>query len=568
VELVPTLLSLAGSSELSRPALAAPARMPEGAVESIVAVAARAELDDELRVRLFDVLAEIGGRAASRALWDFFRVSGELPTQVAAGRALQRLALDESLSALAEEGFAALFAELREKIALLNRICDEIGARDPETVQLLRDHQWLEVERLFQLLSLRHDARTLRRARFNLESPQEVLRANALELLEALLPRALALEVAPLLEPLVEQRIPMGDRLSRDSALALLEQDPWLRVVTQRWLLGDAEGSMAVTLAAGSGSELSVDLRWAEELALAPIQAQVVDLKKVPLFQGVPADSLVSLAKVVRTTQLAEGDVLFEQGAQGDSMYLIQLGEARVEVDGVEVARVGAGEVLGEMAVIDGQPRSARCVATKMMVLVEISAADFSSLVRTHASAAMAVLRSLSVRLRKASTRGLQGGRDTARGAKPSSRASLLPGESGGLATLIEGCSFLRAVELFAELEQEELVKIAELATSMTVYPGEVLFEQGEQGDSMFLVRSGRISVRIDGAEVAVVGARDPLGEMALIDGQPRSASCFVLEEALVMRIDAEDFNLLLDTQPDIAIGLMKTLSLRLRQVN
>lgn len=567
VELVPTLLAFAEGRGDARRALAALGQMPDGAVESIVAVAARSEVDEELRVQLFNVLAEIGGRASCRALWDFFRVSGELPARVAAGRALQRLALDGRLEPVIDEGFDTLLGELRKKIALLNRVCDEIGARDPETVQLVRDHQWLEVERLFHLLSLRHDAKTMARVRYNLDSSQDVLRANALELLEALLPRALVQEVVPLLEPLVERRLLPGEKLSRETASALLQQDPWLRVVTQRWLMGDAEGSMAMALNVGSGSEFSVDLRWAEELALAPIQAQVVDLKKVPLFHGVPADSLISLAKTVRTASFADGELLFEQGDEGDSMCLIQAGGARIEVDGQEVARVGAGEVIGEMAVIDGQPRSACCVADGATSVVEISAGDFASLVRTHASAAMAVLRTISARLRTASARSR--GRDDTASTRPSRcRASMLPSAVGGLTALVEGCTFLGQVELFAELEATELVKIAELAMSLTIYAGEVLFEQGEQGDSMYLLRSGRISVQIDGAEVAVVGARDPIGEMALIDGEPRSATCVVAEEAMVMRIGADDFNLLLDTQPDIAVGLMKTLSKRLRKAN
>ena len=119
------------------------------------------------------------------------------------------------------------------------------------------------------------------------------------------------------------------------------------------------------------------------------------------------------------------------------------------------------------------------------------------------------------------------------------------------LTELVERCSFLREIDLFDELTRRDLVEIAELAVTETAYAGEPLFEQGDPGDALYIVRSGMISIRIDGREVNRCGAGEALGEIALIDGLPRSASCIVVEDATLLRIGADDFGLLLAIQPD-----------------
>ena len=566
VELVPDLIALAEPHTTRREALRALGKMPEAAVEPIAAVIPRVSLDEELRVGLYQVLAEIGGEAAASTLWTHFRQASELTSSVSAGKALHRLALAGPIEHIEQEPWRVMLDLLRGKLELLNRACDEIGADDLEVYELVRDHQWLEVERLFQLLSLRYDARGLARIRYNLDSPQEVLRANALELLDALLPRRLALELVPLIDPLVERLIPPGRGLTEETAAALRTQSAWLRVVTRVSLF-------SLTPAEDSTEDMSVDMAWAEELALAPIQAQVSELKRVPLFSAVPADDLVHLAGQLRPRRLAAEEVLFEQGVSGESMSLIQQGSVSVRIGDTQVAKLGAGEVIGEMAVIDGQPRSATCVAAEPSELIEISATDFESLVRGHPSTARAVLRTISERLRTRTS--LQAPAAPSISSVPDPAPPLVCRNSGApcsergeLADLIERCSFLQEVELFADLAPEDLAKIAELGEVVSVYPGEALFEKGDHGDSMYLIRSGVISVQIDRHEVARLGARDCIGEMALIDGFPRSATCAVVDDAVLLRIGADDFNLLLDLQPDIAIGLMRTLSARLRKSN
>jgi CRP/FNR family cyclic AMP-dependent transcriptional regulator len=283
----------------------------------------------------------------------------------------------------------------------------------------------------------------------------------------------------------------------------------------------------------------------------------------------VPADSLVPLAREVRSLRLGAGEALFEQGDPGLAMFLVQSGSVSVRVGGDEVARLGAGQVIGEMAVIDGLPRSATCVAAEPSEIVEIDAGSFERLVRSHGRAALAVVRTLSERLRS---------RNVAVSSGPRSRLAS-PRQAGGpaggrpraaeredIAGLVERYAFLGEVEIFAGLPREDLVKVAELATTVGFCSGEVLFAEGSEGDAMSIIRHGRVGVRVSGREVARIGPGDPIGEMALVDGLPRSATCVAVEDALLLRIGATDFGLLLGLEPDIAIGLMRSLSRRLRE--
>jgi CRP/FNR family transcriptional regulator, cyclic AMP receptor protein len=98
---------------------------------------------------------------------------------------------------------------------------------------------------------------------------------------------------------------------------------------------------------------------------------------------------------------------------------------------------------------------------------------------------------------------------------------------------------------------------------------GAVLFREGEPGEKMYVLRSGRVRIwkRISDAEVtlAVLGAGEFFGEMALLEGLPRSASATVMEESLLIEVEQPAFETLVRSRGEIAVRLMRRLSARLR---
>jgi CRP-like cAMP-binding protein len=99
------------------------------------------------------------------------------------------------------------------------------------------------------------------------------------------------------------------------------------------------------------------------------------------------------------------GAVVFEEGDPGSRMYVIQSGEVRivkrVGARDITLARLGAGEAFGEMALLEGQPRSASAVVEATARILVIDEAAFADLVRRNGEIALRLLRRLSARLRE-----------------------------------------------------------------------------------------------------------------------------------------------------------------------
>ena len=97
---------------------------------------------------------------------------------------------------------------------------------------------------------------------------------------------------------------------------------------------------------------------------------------------------------------------------------------------------------------------------------------------------------------------------------------------------------------------------------------GEVIFSDRDGGDYMFLVRSGSIEIMRHGAVVETVGPGGIFGEMALIDGSPRSATARVKEACHLIAIPEKGFLFMVHETPYFALDVMRILSERLRVMN
>jgi len=130
----------------------------------------------------------------------------------------------------------------------------------------------------------------------------------------------------------------------------------------------------------------------------------------------------------------------------------------------------------------------------------------------------------------------------------------------------------LKRVSLFAGLDDGALAELAQQMHRRSFRRGTMIFHKDQAGDALYIVESGRIRIfspKETGEELTmeVAGHDDVFGELALLDGRPRSASAESLEDTVVFTISREDFMRYVRATPQFAVALIELLSNRLRHV-
>jgi CRP-like cAMP-binding protein len=122
----------------------------------------------------------------------------------------------------------------------------------------------------------------------------------------------------------------------------------------------------------------------------------------VPLFAGLSKRHLRRIAKLARIRRFAPGSAIIRAGDAGRSFFVLLDGNAKVVRPGARPRRLGVGDYLGEMALLDDAPRSANVVAEGDVLALTIDRSGFTKLLRAEPTLAQALLRTLAARLRAA----------------------------------------------------------------------------------------------------------------------------------------------------------------------
>lgn len=129
----------------------------------------------------------------------------------------------------------------------------------------------------------------------------------------------------------------------------------------------------------------------------------------------------------------------------------------------------------------------------------------------------------------------------------------------------VEKVLFLKSIDLFSQIPGEDLAQVALISTEEPREEGEEIFVEGESGDALYLVVDGKVRVHREGKVIAELGERECFGEMAILDAAPRSATVTALKDANLLKITREDFQEIMAEKPEIAQGIIRVLSARLR---
>jgi CRP-like cAMP-binding protein len=135
-------------------------------------------------------------------------------------------------------------------------------------------------------------------------------------------------------------------------------------------------------------------------LAIQPL------LTQVPLFSGLNPGELDGLAALIRRHSYAAGEIIFHEGDAGTALYIIEKGEVKIVLGSAEGKEVvlslfRPGDFFGELALFDGEPRSADAVAKEASHLLILERQDFRHFITEHPQVALNLLAVLSRRLRR-----------------------------------------------------------------------------------------------------------------------------------------------------------------------
>ena len=130
----------------------------------------------------------------------------------------------------------------------------------------------------------------------------------------------------------------------------------------------------------------------------------------------------------------------------------------------------------------------------------------------------------------------------------------------------------IRSTPLFSELSREDVAKVLGKLEEKSFGAGTTIFSQGDKGDSFYFIQSGAVQVVLEGAggrseAIAVLGPQDWFGEMALLSGEPRSATIVTVKDTTVWRLSREAWDDLIEKHPTWLLHFCATLSKRLSRV-
>ncbi|MBM7114454.1 Crp/Fnr family transcriptional regulator [Archangium primigenium] len=127
-------------------------------------------------------------------------------------------------------------------------------------------------------------------------------------------------------------------------------------------------------------------------------------------------------------------------------------------------------------------------------------------------------------------------------------------------------------VPMFSSLGPEDLEQLSAVLQPWRYSKGEVIFHQGDVATALYIVRKGEVSIRLSTSEgkerlLTLLKRGDSFGEMALLDGEPRSTDAVAREETSVLRLQREDFQRFVETRPWVAMRMLAEMSRVIRRI-
>ncbi len=305
-------------------------------------------------------------------------------------------------------------------------------------------------------------------------------------------------------------------------------------------------------------------------------------LRENPIFSKLTDDEIVELSKIAEVLRVSEGEVLINKNSDSRDLYLLLSGELVVQVDSpygkIALAKIKQSEFVGEVNFIQGGKRSADVAAEKDCELIRFPYNKLISLLESRSSLSLKFYKTiwnfLSSRLRR-STDQLKTFFDVK---EKLSQDSPFSQEKSVFKQSVLDLS--KAQDIFKEqgLNIKELKLIAKFAEERIYPEGSYIFREGDVGEEMYIVASGKVLISRTIEEVgeealAIVDRGHLFGEMSVIDNKPRNADAKAHDgPATVIAIKKETINNVISNNPESGTKFLKILcniiAKRLREID
>ncbi len=319
---------------------------------------------------------------------------------------------------------------LKQELAHSHQLLHGFGVLPDEVIQYELTQS---TNRIFYLLMLIYDKEAVQDAMIGVEHSSREKRANALEILDNIIPRNVYKCLHALLDdtsnndkietfdayfdkkakkiPIISHILEKGESSFGDWTItqAILK---WQANKTEIQLLEHylkhkkqlfSEAASSIILKNKSLFEKSIalaEMNHSHETTAISELERVIVLKNTQLFAQTPENVLTSIVPIMREVNVEEGKTIFKKGEIGHCMYVIYAGEISIYDHETLLATFTKGDVFGELALLDAEPRSASAVAKNDVLLFRIDQEDFYDLMEERNELLRSVLRILCQRIR------------------------------------------------------------------------------------------------------------------------------------------------------------------------
>lgn len=282
----------------------------------------------------------------------------------------------------------------------------------------------------------------------------------------------------------------------------------------------------------------------AEEIAAQPPDESVLEeadiedaafFPEIPLFKDLGKDEFESVVKRLKAVSFKKGDVIIKEGEEGDSILIIVSGSVLVYKEPekgkkVQLGVLTEGDFFGEFGYFAGSVRQASVEAIDDVELLEMTRENMDAVVAEFPQVEDVLEKFYKERVMQ---------------------------------------NILAASTLFRELSLEERRKISAYFKLTEAREGENIVVEGDEGDSMYFIRSGEVSVHTvnpmgEKIHLAELKAGDFFGEVSLIQGKPRTATVTASSPVVeLMQLNKKDLDAILETHPEILDKLNEVIAKR-----